>query len=155
MSFSAWSWYFYINLLIRSEAVIPIYMCTNKYLIRVFPTGDAYSKRGRILAQYILKPTSNGIPAFLVSRWQLSLLFAFLMVCSVLYFQLRLFCCHTSSNLNVGTLSRYTSFFNIQSVRLSWRFLEKEITYPSFLLDSTSCCFLQTSSAARQALLVS
>lgn len=68
-----------------------------------------FQERVNFSTVYILKLTSNGIRAFLVSRWQESLLFAFLTIWSMTYFQPRLFCCHTPSNLTVGTLSRYTS----------------------------------------------
>ena len=115
--------------------------------------GHIFQERVNFITVYILKLTSNGIwffwflvdsKIFCLPFWQ----FDQCLISNPGYFVaiLQVINCRYSFQIDI---------FNIHSIRLSLRFQEKKFTYPSCLLDSTSCCFLQTSSAARHAFLVS
>ena len=100
--------------------------CTSsaRYLGKPPYTGEAYARTGCILVQYIVMPISVGRFAFLhslkntISCW-LSLL-------SVQHCNSnRLSCCHTSSSLNLDTLSKHESFICKRSGSIE--FLQNEI----------------------------
>ena len=78
---------------------------SSKYLGRPPHTGDAYSKIGPIFDIYVVSPISTGRLDLRHSRRWNSFLQALRTVWWTCVFHLRLFCCHTPSNLKVSTLS--------------------------------------------------